>query len=258
MLIDSHCHLDFACFDKDRDDILAKLETNNITHLVIPGTQASAWQKQIDLANSHTNISFALGLHPHFLAHFQESDLQTLQELLLKYKGKGCVALGEIGLDKFVNIDEELQEKVFITQLNIAKQLKLPLILHVVKKQARVLELLMQTQFSYGGVYHAFSGSVEVANEFIKLGFKLGVGGVITYPTANKTRNTLAKLPISSLLLETDAPDMPIYQQSEKLNSPLNLPAIFDKLCTLRSESKQELETHLALNSQSIFSIVDD
>lgn len=258
MLIDSHCHLDFECFDKERDHILSNLKRNNISHLVIPGTQVAAWQKQIDLAANNKNISFALGFHPHFLDKFQEKDLHTLQRLLAEYKGKGCIALGEAGLDKLVDIDEQLQERVFIAQLNLAKQFKLPIILHVVKKQARVLELLKQAQFSLGGVYHAFSGSEEIAKEFIKLGFKLGIGGVITYPTATKTHSTIAKLPVTSLVLETDAPDMPLYQQATKYNSPLNLTIIFNKLCEIREESPQQLEYHLALNSQSIFALAHD
>ncbi|MGB5444145.1 MAG: TatD family hydrolase, partial [Psychromonas sp.] len=143
-------------------------------------------------------------------------------------------------------------------QLKIAQQLALPVILHVVKKQGRMLEILRQQKFTQGGVYHAFSGSAEVALAFIKLGFKIGVGGVITYPNSVTTRATIAALPLESLVLETDAPDMPVYQQEQADNSPLNLLKVFAALMTLRSESESELASQLYLNTRSLFSLGND
>ena len=236
MFIDSHCHLDFPCFSADIEKLFAALAHNNITKLVVPATQASGWQAIQTMSETYSNIYYGLGIHPHFLASFKELDLNTLHGMLLNADNK-CIALGEIGLDKFASASQALQEQVFVKQLLLAQQLELPIILHCVKKQGRVLTLLKENKFSQGGVYHAFSGSIEVANEFIKLGFKLGVGGVITYPNSIKVRQTFAKLPLKSLLLETDAPDMPLYNQQSKNNSPLNIIAIFECLANLRSES---------------------
>ena len=261
MFIDSHCHFNFDCFDENRSMLSAQLADANIQKLVIPGTDAKRWAEIIDLADQSNNIYFALGIHPHFLGSFEDLHLILLKKLLTLESNKlgcKCVALGEIGLDKYIDSDMALQEEVFLAQLAIAQSLQLPVILHVVKTQSRVLQLLKQVKFSEGGIYHAFSGSEEVANEFIKLGFKLGIGGVITYPNATKTRSTVRKLPLSSLVLETDAPDMPVYQQSSVNNSPANLLVVYNALCKLREESAELVEQRLYLNTKSILSITHD
>jgi len=257
MFIDSHCHLDFPCFRDDLNSLLAELQCNQISKVIIPGTQASGWNNIIQLSHKHEALHYALGLHPHFLDSSSELQLTQLQAKLMLGDIK-CIALGEIGLDKFAAADAMLQEHLFIKQLQLAEQLQLPVIIHCVKKQSRVLALLKEQQFTQGGVYHAFSGSIEVAREFIKLGFKLGIGGVITYPNANKTRQAIANLPIESLVLETDAPDMPIYQQQTTHNSPVNIIAIFNALSELRSESKAQLAAQLYNNTTNIFSLSND
>jgi len=260
MFIDSHCHFNFDCFKKDRSALIKALAEHHINKLIIPGTDVKRWPEVAQLAEQN-NFYYALGLHPHFLNDFEEEHLYILKQrlsLATKSTENRCVALGEIGLDKLITTDAALQEKVFLAQLQMAEYFQLPVILHVVKTQSRTLALLKQVKFSYGGVYHAFSGSEEIANEFIKLGFKLGIGGVITYPTAKKTQATLSKLPLSSLVLETDAPDMPIYQQTEENNSPLNIKMIFTALCQLRKEPQHVVEDQIYENTKSIFSIIDD
>ena len=257
MFIDSHCHFDFSCFDDKRDSLIKQLAILNINKLIIPATEKNTWLTISKLASEFNNLYYSLGIHPHFLADFQSQDLFLLEKLLTN-KEKNCVALGEIGLDKRVETDLAIQEDVFIQQLRIAQKLNLPVILHIVKLQGRVLQILKEENFTQGGVYHAFSGSYEIATEFIKLGFKLGIGGVITYPTANKTREAIRRLPIESLLLETDAPDMPLYQQQDKNNSPTNLLSIFEVLLNYRSESKSCLATQIYKNTETIFSLDND
>lgn len=257
MFIDSHCHFDFTCFDGERQSLIKQLAILHINKLIIPATEKNAWPVIQKLASEFNSLYYSLGIHPHFLANFQEQDLYLL-ERTLSHREKKCVALGEIGLDKRIETDLGLQESVFIKQLRIAKKLHLPVILHIVKQQARVLAILKEEQFTQGGVYHAFSGSYEVAIEFIKLGFKLGIGGVITYPTATKTREAISRLPIESFVLETDAPDMPVYQQVQKNNSPAHLVVIFDALANCRSESKSCLATQIYKNTVSIFSLNND
>jgi len=257
MFIDSHCHLDFGCFSEQIETLLEQLNQAYITKLIIPATQASGWANIEQLSVRYSPIYYSLGIHPHFLNSFQEQDLTKLVAKLSTCSNK-CIALGEIGLDKFAAADEKLQESVFLRQLAIAQQFGLPIILHCVKKQGRVLSLLNQQKFSCGGVYHAFSGSADIANEFIKLGFKLGIGGVITYPNSTKTRETVAQLPVESLLLETDAPDMPLYNQQTAINTPLNIITIFDALSELRKEHKSQLATQLYINACNIFPLSND
>lgn len=257
MFIDSHCHLDFGCFSDQIATLLKQLHQADITKLIIPATQASRWEKVEQLCTRYSPLYYALGIHPHFLASFQEQDLTILAAKLSK-RSKKCIALGEIGLDKYAAADDMLQESIFLKQLAIAQQFKLPIILHCVKKQGRVLTLLKESKFNCGGVYHAFSGSVEVANEFIQLGFKLGIGGIITYPHSVKVRETVKVLPVESIVLETDAPDMPIYQQQTATNTPLNIIAIFNVLTQLRNESKSQLATQLYTNVSNIFPLSND
>ena len=261
MFIDSHCHLNFDCFKGELALLMHQLTEVNINKVIVPGTDRNSWAEIIKLAGDHENIYFTLGIHPHFLSTFDEEHLVLLKSLLmeaLSSETNKCVALGEIGLDKLIDTTPEIQERVFLAQLAIAESLQLPVILHVVKTQSRILQLLKQVKFSYGGVYHAFSGSKEIAQEFIKLGFKLGIGGVITYPGAVKTRSALSKLPLDSLVLETDAPDMPIYKQLTSHNSPLNIVSIYQNLCDLREEAPQAVAQQLYNNTKSIFPIIDD
>jgi len=257
MFIDSHCHLDFPCFHNDFANLLAALQRQNIHKVIIPGTQASGWDNIIQLSHKHEALHYALGLHPHFINSSSERQLTQLQTKLMLGDIK-CIALGEVGLDKLASADTELQERLFVKQLQLAQQFNLPLIIHCVQRQGRMLALLKEYGFTQGGVYHAFSGSIEVAREFIKLGFKLGIGGLITYPNAKKLRQTVAQLPIESLLLETDAPDMPIFQQKTEHNSPLNITVIFNALSELRAEPKAQLATQLYNNTLNIFSLSND
>ncbi|WP_019612995.1 TatD family hydrolase [Psychromonas ossibalaenae] len=257
MFIDSHCHLNFSCFNEQREALLKQLQEQDIKRLVIPGTAPGSWSDIIELCAVHKQLYYGLGCHPHFITTFQESDFQYLEKLL-QNSGTQCVALGEIGLDKFADADMQLQEQVFIRQVQLAQKLQLPVILHVVKKQGRVLEILKEQKFTCGGVYHAFSGSFDVACAFIALGFKIGVGAVITYPNSTRTKTTISQLPVESLVLETDAPDMALYQQAERYNSPLNVISVFESLAALRSESKNCLAAQIYKNSVSIFSLDND
>lgn len=208
--------------------------------IVIPGTQASQWQKQIDLCHQHSQLRFALGLHPYFLNYFEPSHLVQLTNLLNQYQHQ-VLALGEIGLDRHIDVDWGLQVQVFEQQLTIAKEHKLPVILHHRNTHNELIRILKVKKCTQGGIVHAFSGSLQDALTYIDLGFKIGVGGGITYTRANKTRKTIAQLPLSSLVLETDAPDMPLMGKQGQRNSPEYLPEIFECLLALRNETKQTL-----------------
>lgn len=252
MFIDSHCHLDFPCFSVRLDALLLQLQENNITKFIIPATQRCRWGEIEQLCATHAPCYYGLGIHPRFIDSFYQDDLLFLEQLLT-LADKKRVALGEIGLDKYASVDMQLQEFVFIKQLQLAEKFNLPVILHVVQMQGRVLEILKAQKFTLGGVYHAFSGSYEVAMEFCKLGFKFGIGGVITHPNATKTRQTIRRLPVESLLLETDAPDIHLHLQQAPYNSPLALLAIFDSLCHLRNESEACLAAQIIKNTEAIF-----
>ncbi|MGJ8682061.1 TatD family hydrolase [Paraglaciecola sp.] len=247
--IDSHCHLDFPCFDSDRQNILAQCSRLGVSNIIVPGTQFSGWNNQINLAKSYSQIKVALGLHPYFLKHYKTEHLDYLQTLLFEQKNK-IVALGEIGLDAVVDIDWDIQLEVFSQQLELAKTFSLPIILHHRKTHNELIQQLKSQRFTKGGIVHAFSGSLHQAETYIDMGFKLGVGGGITYPRANKTRLTLSQVPLSSLVLETDAPDMPLNGRQGKRNSPEYLPEVFDCLVELRAESAPLIRQKLYQNTK--------
>lgn len=240
VLIDSHCHLDFECFDHDRKQVIERCKRLGIDRIIIPGTQADAWQKQISLCENHPQLRFALGLHPYFLNAYRASHLEKLRTCLTNYSDK-VVGLGEIGLDGVVDVDWSLQVSVFTQQLHIATEQNLPIILHHRETHNELIRILKKGKFTQGGIVHAFSGSLQQALSYIDLGFKVGVGGGITYQRANKTREAIKRLPLSSLVLETDSPDMPLMGRQGERNSPEYLPDIFKTLLALRDENKDEL-----------------
>jgi TatD DNase family protein len=240
VLIDSHCHLDFSCFEHDRVEVLNNCTRLAVNTIVIPGTQASKWQRQIELCDLYPQLRFALGLHPYFLNSFKSAHLVHLGNLLNQHQNK-VLALGEIGLDKHIDVDWKLQVNVFEQQLTIAKEHALPVILHHRNSHNELIRILKVNKFSQGGIVHAFSGSLQEAYTYLDLGFKIGIGGGITYSRANKTRKTITQLPLSCLVLETDAPDMPLMGKQGKRNSPEYLPEIFESLLALRSETKQQI-----------------
>lgn len=248
MLIDTHCHLDFACFDQDRQQIINNCASLSIDTLVIPGTQASSWQKLIYLSQQFKAIKPAIGLHPYFLNDYQANDLITLTEYLAQYSEQ-IVALGEIGLDSSIDVPAKLQMQIFTAQLTIASNLNLPIIVHHRHSHNEIIQTLKQCRFTGGGIIHAFSGSLQEALTYQDLGFKLGVGGVITYSRAQKTRRVLSQVPLDLLVLETDAPDMPVFGKQGERNSPENLPLILAELAKLRSESADEIATQCSQNA---------
>lgn len=251
-MIDSHCHLDFSCFDLDRREVLNACQLNNIHTILIPGTQASAWNKQISLCQHAPQLKFSLGLHPYFLDDFQTQHLSLLSDLLTAYRGQ-VAAVGEIGLDFAIKVDRKLQQEVLEQQLDLARTLNLPVILHHRHSHNELLRTLINSPISRGGVVHAFSGSIQEAQRYIDLGFKLGVGGTITYPRAVKTRDTIRQVPLSSLLLETDAPDMPLMGKQGQRNSPENLPLVLQALQSLRDEPNEQVAQACEDNFYNLF-----
>ena len=251
-MIDSHCHLDFAAFDHDREQVIQRAASLGVNQILVPGTQAKRWQKQRAICQQFDNLKFALGLHPYFLTEFNREDLDTL-EVSLKHCREHVTAVGEIGLDFAIDIDRALQEDVFIQQLSIAKQARLPVILHHRKSHNDLIRILKSTQFHFGGVIHAFSGSYQQGKAYVDMGFKLGVGGTITYPRAVKTIDAIKRLPLESLLLETDAPDMPMSGRQGERNSPEYLPDVLEALSRIRKENKRQLEAVTDLNFAALF-----
>ena len=257
MIFDSHCHWDFNDFDPDRATILDHCRQKGVHALCIPGTTQTRWQSILNLtASTHSMACYcALGLHPYFLDEHHPDHLKALEQQLLQRPEK-LVAVGEIGLDFYLDhLDKNQQESLFKAQVKLARTYQLPIIIHARKSHDRILKILRELHFQEGGIVHAWSGSEQQANRFIEMGFKLGFGGAITYSRATKLRHLAASLPLASLVLETDAPDMAPAAFKGQRNSPEYLPLILDELCQLRPESADIIARQTTRNTMEVLRI---
>jgi TatD DNase family protein len=254
MLIDTHCHLDAAEFSADRDAVVAAAQAAGVSRIVVPAVTANNFAAVGDCCVRYPACLPAYGIHPLYVAHASEADLTTLRTCL-KRESDGPhppVAVGEIGLDFFVpDSDREKQEYFFVEQLKIARDFNLPVLLHVRRAQDAVLKQLRRffTQGGAGGIAHAFNGSRQQADAFIKLGFKLGFGGAMTFARALRIRALAASLPLTAIVLETDAPDIPPAFINGARNAPAYLPRIAAQLAGLRGISTDEVAAATSANA---------
>lgn len=248
-LFDTHCHLDLPELAPLQQQHWREAQQAGVAALVIPAVSASAWQNLLDLHHCEPTWQIALGIHPWWAAQHSLQHIAQLAALLSEQRGQVC-AIGEIGLDFALDSATFAhQQQLFSAQLTLANSLGLPVILHHRKSQVQLLAELKRQGFNAGGILHAYSGSYAQGMAFIEQGFKLGIGGTITYERAEKTRKAVSRLPLSALVLETDAPAMPLCGFQGQSNTPVQLRRVFDTLCTLRSESVQEIAVQLWQNS---------
>jgi TatD DNase family protein len=237
MLIDTHCHLDAAEFDADRDAIATKSLQYGVSCIVVPTVERDNFEAVIALCDQYKHCAYALGIHPMFVDKASADDVELLRVYV---QNNSPVAIGEVGLDYFVTNPKTHPENTrrqvyfFTEQLKIAQQYDLPVILHVRHAVDDILKYLRRYHV-VGGIAHAFNGSFQQAEQFISLGFKLGFGGAMTYERALKIRELATRLPLDAIVLETDAPDIPPEWVGAKgRNSPLELPRIAQVLAGLR------------------------
>jgi len=251
-LIDSHCHLDVAAFDADRQAVLARARDNAVAGIVVPGIQASGWQALVALCHGETGLYPALGMHPVFLEQHQPADLQLLESQLA---AQHVVAIGEIGLDFYVDgLDHERQQQLFESQLAIAAAANLPVLLHVRKAHDQVLATLRRIRVR-GGICHAFNGSLQQASQYRDLGFRLGFGGMLTFERSTRLRKLARALPLDAMVLETDAPDMTVSQHRGERNSPEYLPYCLAALADARNEDPEEVARVTTANARAVLSL---
>ena len=244
MWIDSHCHLDACEFDADRQAVLERARAAGVVSMVLPAVAPANFDTVRRLAHAH-GLVYALGIHPLYVGPDSEDDLAQLSAALRRHRDDPrLVAVGEIGLDHFVpGLDRERQERVYAAQLTLARELDLPVVLHVRRSADRVLKHLRAVPV-VGGIAHAFNGSLQQAQAFVALGFKLGFGGAMTFERALQIRHLAQALPASAIVLETDAPDIvPSWlarsageraAHGAPRNEPGELPLIAQTLARLR------------------------
>ncbi|MBW9622093.1 metal-dependent hydrolase [Escherichia coli] len=253
--IDTHCHFDFPPFSGDEEASLQRAAQAGVGKIIVPATEAENFARVQALAEKYQPLYAALGLHPGMLEKHSDVSLDQLQQALERRPAK-VVAVGEIGLDLFGDDPQfERQQWLLDEQLKLAKRYDLPVILHSRRTHDKLAMHLKRHNLSRTGVVHGFSGSLQQAERFVQLGYKIGVGGTITYPRASKTRDVIAKLPLASLLLETDAPDMPLNGFQGQANRPEQAARVFAVLCELRSEPADEIAEVLLNNTYAVFSV---
>ena len=249
-LIDSHCHLDFADFDEDRDDIIHYCQLLGLTDIIVPAVTCARWPQLIAICDQSPVLHYALGCHPMFMTEHPEDALDQLDKAITRFKP---LAVGEIGLDFYLpGHNKKSQLALFEGQLKLAEKYQLPVILHVRKAHDEVLKLLRQIPLK-GGIVHAFSGSLQQAQQYQGLGFLVGIGGALTYPRAQRLQGLFSQLPLSQIALETDAPDMPFCGHQGERNSPEYIPLVAEKLAEIRGESMADIAAQTSANVRRLF-----
>ncbi|MFL4214397.1 TatD family hydrolase [Enterobacter mori] len=253
--VDTHCHFDFPPFTGDEVPSIDRAARAGVDAIIVPAIEAAYFERVLDLARRHDALYAALGLHPIVIEHHLDEHLDRL-DAVLQTGEKKLVAIGEIGLDLYrENPQFERQQTILDAQLRLAKRHDLPVILHSRRTHDKLAMHLKRIDLPRRGVVHGFSGSLQQAQRFIELGYHIGVGGTITYPRASKTRDVMARLPLSALLLETDAPDMPLNGFQGQPNRPEQAARVFTTLCELRPEPAAVIADALLENTRTLFGI---
>lgn len=254
MWIDSHCHLDAPEFDADRDAIWRAAREAGVVAALVPSVDLAGCARVAACCARHSSAAARLfpawGIHPLFVMTAREGDLAGLAGRIEKARP---LALGEIGLDGDApHVDFARQEFFFTAQLALAREFDLPVLLHARRAIDTVLKHLRRIRVK-GGIAHAFNGSRQQAEEFLKLGFLLGFGGAMTYPGSTRIRKLARELPEEALALETDAPDIPPVWQRGARNTPKELPAIARTLAELRATPQTTLAARTTANLRTLF-----
>jgi len=257
-LIDTHLHLNLL---PQPLEAVAEARALGVGAWVVPGVRIDQWHELMRVVGEIPGAWAAPGVHPLDAAAWNVDDRQKLTALAAQPQ---VVAIGEVGLDRHVATPMQTQLAVFCEMIQLAKELKLPLLLHCRDCIGKLLEVLKQQGANeVGGIFHAFSGSLEVARQLIDLGFVLGIGGVATYPEAKRLHEVVRQLPDEALVLETDAPDMTPHPYRGQINQPANLMLVAQQVAALRGWSLETLREvtsrnacrilpRLALNAGSI------
>ncbi|MBN1958720.1 MAG: TatD family hydrolase [Desulfuromonadales bacterium] len=244
--IDTHIHLSAPEWSRSPQELYSQAQSAGISSMLMPGVRASDWQDLLALAGQLAGVYFAPGLHPAYADQWNEGIAEQLKELSTNER---VVAIGEIGLDRVAGPAPVVQERVFREQLAIALNAGLPVLLHSRKTTGRVIAILRELAVgqTVGGIWHGFSGSVQVAHELVELGFKIGVGPILLRESARKLPQVVKALPATALVLESDAPDM--------IDCPSGLLRVAQKLAELKGWSLEETARITGENACPLFAM---
>ncbi|MTI82086.1 MAG: TatD family deoxyribonuclease [Firmicutes bacterium] len=251
-LIDSHAHLDDQRFDEDREEVIKRAKENGLSNIINIGHDMQSSRSSVQLAEKYPFIFAAVGVHPHDAKDVPNDYLKQLEELSRHDK---VLAIGEIGLDYYYDMSpREVQKKVFLEQLNLAKELNMPVIVHLRDAYGDFLEIMRKERLEpTTGVMHCFSGSSEVAKECLDMGFYISFAGPITFKNAPKVREAASQVPLNKLLVETDCPYLTPVPYRGKRNEPAYVQYTAEQLATVKEISIEELSSAVTDNTKKLF-----
>lgn len=252
-LFDSHSHIDVDAFDADRDAVMARARDAGVAGQLVPAITASGWRHLRDVCDAFPReLHPAYGLHPMYLDDHRPEHLDQLREWL---DDERCVAVGEIGLDYFVeSLDHERQQFFFDAQLRLAREFDLPVIVHARRAVDAVIASIRKVG-GLRGIIHSFAGSPEQARQLWQMDFLLGIGGPVTYPRAQRLRGLVATMPLEQLVLETDSPDQPDAGWRGQRNEPARLEAVLATVAELRGQSPEVVATATTANVMQLLGL---
>lgn len=252
MIFDTHAHYDDEQFDIDRDSLLLSMKENGIGTIVNIGANLASSETTLELAHKYDFIYGAVGVHPSDSAELSDDNFDRIRQMCADEK---CVAIGEIGLDYYwPEPDHEIQKKWFVRQLDLAREVKLPVVIHSRDAAADTVQILKDNNAGdIGGVVHCFSYSKEVATLCVKMGFYIGVGGVLTFKNGKKMKEVVSEIPIEKIILETDCPYLAPEPNRGKRNSSLNLPYVVKAMAEIKGISEEEVIDITERNARDMY-----
>lgn len=256
MIFESHAHYDDAKFYVDREALFKKFKETNIQYVINVGADMRSSRRSIELAKKYAFIYAAVGVHPHDVTDMKEEDLETLLHYTAYEK---VVAIGEIGLDYHYDYSpRSIQKLWFREQLKLAKELELPVIIHSREASQDTFDIIKDAELGpRKGVIHCYSGSVEMALDYVKQGFYIGIGGVVTFLKAKTIKEVVAAIPLESILIETDAPYLAPVPHRGKRNDSRYLTHIIETIAEIKKVTPQEVEDITYENGKTCFFNID-
>ncbi|HIS47731.1 MAG TPA: TatD family hydrolase [Candidatus Scybalocola faecigallinarum] len=257
MIFDTHAHYDDEQFDEDRERLLLSLAENNIGRVVNIGANIQSTKATVALTKKYPFIYGAVGVHPSDAGEMNEDVLAWLKSLTALEK---IVAVGEIGLDYYWDKEEDVREnqkKWFIRQLEMARECDLPVSIHSRDAAKDTLDIMKEYGKDLGGVIHCFSYSVEMAREYVKMGYYIGVGGVVTFKNAKAIKAVVEDIPLERIVVETDCPYLAPVPNRGKRNSSLNLPWVIREISQIKGVSREEVEAVTWKNAMDLYRMKD-
>jgi TatD DNase family protein len=254
MLFDTHAHLNAIQYEEDIVEVIQRAKSENVTHIVVVGFDQDTIKRAMELTDQYDMIYAAVGWHPVDAIDMTDDDLKWIKELASHPK---VVAIGEMGLDYYWDKSpKDVQKEVFRKQIQLAREVKLPIIIHNREATEDVIKILQEEKASeVGGIMHCFTGSLEVAKQCMDMNFYISFGGPVTFKNAKKPKEVAAEIPMDRLLIETDCPYLTPHPFRGKRNEPSYVKYVAEQIATLKEVSVEEIARKTSDNAMRLFGI---